>query len=218
LEALGGFHSLQYRENDTYRSSLGINGTVSWQRIASKSTNAHASASAELTVGFPEVDWTALRFVYGWAALQYQGWARGYIEVGGGSACKIILHTDNILEIWLNDARVFGGDFYAFRRAPLVATLRPGRNTIEVRLIREIRSMGGTDSSITVTLDARLATHTLRILQNSAVLPDLVDGKLPSALGSVTVRNAGDEWIEICDCDSSEVPTHPRMPSYITQP
>jgi hypothetical protein len=173
----------------------------------SKSSNIHASSSAaaELTVTFPEVDWTALRSIYGWAALQYQGWARGHIDVSGGLTRKIILYTDNILEIWLNDVRVFGGDFYAFRRAPLVATLSPGRNVIEVRLVREIRSMGGADSSITVTLEAQLATNSLRILENSAIVPDLVDGKLPSAFASVTIRNEGEGWIEIGDCDSSQV-------------
>lgn len=218
MESLGGFHRLQYCENDTYLSSLGVNGIVSWQKIASKSTNTHASSSAELTVKFPEVDWTALRAVYGWAALQYQGWARGHIEVSGGLRRKIILYTDNILEIWLNDVRVFGGDFYAFRRAPLVATLSPGKNVIEVRLIREIRSMGGTDSSITVTLEAQLATNTLRILEHSAILPDLVNGKLPSAFASVTIRNEGEAWIEICDCDFSQVPAYPPTPSHTTRP
>jgi hypothetical protein len=144
--------------------------------------------------------------VYGWAGLQYQGWARGHLEVSGPLPRRIILYTDNVLEIWLNDLRVFGGDFYAFRRAPLVATLSPGRNVIDVRLVREIRSMGGLDSSVTVTLEAQVATNTLRVLENTAVLPDLIDGKLPSAFASVTVRNEGGSWIEMCDCDSTQVP------------
>ena len=143
--------------------------------------------------------------MYGWAALQYQGWARGYLEVGGPLPRRVLLFTDNILEVWLDDVRVFGGDFYAFRRAPLVVTLVPGSHVIDVRLIREIRSMGGADSSITVTLEAQVATNTLRILENTAVLPDLVDGKLPSAPASVTVRNEGESWIEMYHCDSTQV-------------
>lgn len=207
LEALGGFHSLQYHENDTFRSPLVTNGTLSWQQIVSKSTTTHASSSVELAINFPEVDWTTLRSVYGWAAIQYQGWARGHLDVSGALPRRIILFTDNVLEIWLNDVRVFGGDFYAFRRAPLIATLIPGRNLIEVRLIREIRSMGGEDSSVKVTLEAKLASNTLRILENSAILPDLVDGKLPSSFASITIRNEGESWIKMCDCDLAQVPT-----------
>jgi hypothetical protein len=209
LEALGGFHSLQYRENDTFRSPLVTNGTLSWQKIALKCTNTHVSSYVELTINFAEVDWTTLRSVYGWAALQYQGWARGHLDVSGAFPRRIILFTDNVLEIWLNDVRVFGGDFYGFRRAPLIATLIPGRNLIEVRLVREIRSMGGEDSYVKVTLEAQPATDTLRILENTAVLPDLIDGKLPSAFASITVRNEGERWVEMCDCDLAQVQSVP---------
>ena len=206
LEALGGFHGLQSNDNEIFRSPLSINGTVSWQRIASKYTNTDASSFVKLNVDFPEIDWASLRSVYGWAALQYQGWARGYLEVRGASPRRIVLFTDNILEIWVNEVHVFGGDFYAFRRAPLVVTLSPGRNMIDVRLVREVRSMGGAESSVTVSLEAQLSTNTLHILEKTAVLPDLVDGKLPSVSASVTVRNEGESWIELCGCDLTKVP------------
>jgi hypothetical protein len=211
LEAVGGFHSLHSNEKNTFSSPLSINGTVSWQIIASKSTQTHASSSVELTVDFPEVNWTTLRSVYGWAALQYQGWIRGSLEVRGASLRRVVLFTDNILELWVNDDHVFGGDYYAFRRAPLVVTLSPGRNVVEIRLIREIRSMGGVDASVTVALEAQIATNALHFIEEAAILPDLVDGKLPSRFASVTVRNEGDDWMELCDCELNQVPICPIL-------
>ena len=213
MEALGGFRNLQFNENDVFRSPLGINGTVSWHKLASKPTNTNGSSSSKLTISFPAVKWSSLRSVYGWAALQYQGWARGHLEVRGGSPCRITLFTDNVLEVWVNNKQFFGGDFYAFRRAPLVVTLRPGGNVIDVRLIREIRSMGGADSSVTVNLEAQVSTSTLRFLEATAILPDLIDGKLPSSFASITVRNEGEDWMELCDCDMGSVPTTRCYPS-----
>ena len=207
MEPLGGFRNLQFDENDVFRSPLGINGTVSWHKLASNPTSTDGSSSVKLTVGFPEVEWSSLRSVYGWAALQYQGWARGHLEVRGASPCRITLFTDNVLEVWVNNKQFYGGDFYAFRRAPLVVTLRPGGNVIDVRLIREIRSMGGADSSVTVNLEAQVSTDTLRFVEATAILPDLVDGKLPSGSASITVRNEGEDWMELCDCDMESVPT-----------
>jgi hypothetical protein len=215
LEAIGGFHNLHFDEKDTFRSPLGINGTVSWQKVASKSANTHASSSVKLTVNFPEVDWTTLRSVYGWAALQYQGWIRGSLEVRGASSRRVVLFTDNILEMWVNNDHVFGGDYYAFRRAPLIVTLSPGRNVIEIRLIREIRSMGAADATVTVTLEARIANNALHFLKEAAVLPDLVDGKLPSRFASVTVRNERDDWMELCNYELNQVPKCPILPSLI---
>lgn len=215
MEAIGGFHNLHFNEKNTFRSPLGINGTVSWQKVASKSTKTHASSSVELTVNFPEVDWTTLRSVYGWAALQYQGWIRGHLEVRGASLRRVVLFTDNILEMWVNDHHVFGGDFYTFRRAPLVITLSPGRNVVEIRLIREIRSMGGVDATMTVALEAQIANNALHFLEEAAILPDLVDGKLPSRFASVTVRNEGDDWMELYDCELNQAPICPIPPSLI---
>ena len=211
LEALGSFHSLQLEENDSFRSPLNINGTVSLQRIASECTNTNVSSSVKFAVSFPEVDWTSLRSAYGWAAFQYQGWARGHLDVRGSSSSRVVLFTDNILEVWVNEVHIFGGDFYSFRRAPLVVTLSPGKNVIDIRLVREIRSMGGADSSLKVGLEARLSTNSLHILESTAVLPDLVDGKLPSTFASVTVRNEGGNWLELCDCHLAEVPYHPNL-------
>ena len=147
--------------------------------------------------------------MYGWAALQYQGWARGLLDVRAALPRRIILFTDNILELRVDELDVFGGDFYTFRRAPLVVTLSPGRHVIDIRLVREIRSMGGADSAMTVSLEAQVSTNTLHFLADSAILPDLVDGKLASRVASVTVRNEGEDWMELCNGDLNSVPIMP---------
>ncbi len=105
----------------------------------------------------------------------------------------------------MNGVHFFGGDFYAFRRAPILITLPAGRNRVDVRLVRDVRSMGGDDISMTLSLDAHIATGTLRVLEDTVILPDLVDGHLPSALGSITVRNEADEFVELCGLGAPEV-------------
>ena len=167
-----------------------------------------------LTVVFPRTDWNRLQLVYGWAALQYQAWARGYVQVSGYQAQRISLFTDGVLEFWVNNEHYFGGDFYSFRRAPVVLTLLPGKNRIDVRLIRDVRLMGGNGSSMTVRLWAHALVRPVLIIHDSVLASDVVGGKLPSELASVVIRNQGDEWVEVIGCRTFEVLTsyQPRPP------
>ena len=84
------------------------------------------SANASLSVAYSNVDWDFLKVVYGWAAVQYQAWARGELHVGGNETQHLVLHTDTILEFWVDDQHYFGGDFYTYRKAPPVLHLQPG--------------------------------------------------------------------------------------------
>lgn len=72
-----GFRSLEYDETARFRSSIGLNGTVGWsEHTAHASHPDDAHGVVELSAGFPELehDWQFLQSVYGWAALQWQGW------------------------------------------------------------------------------------------------------------------------------------------------
>jgi hypothetical protein len=82
------------------------------------------SANASLSVAYSNVDWDFLKVVYGWAAVQYQAWARGELHVGGNETQHLVLHTDTILEFWVDDQHYFGGDFYTYRKAPPVLHLQ----------------------------------------------------------------------------------------------
>ena len=205
LEAFGGFRNLTFDESITFTSPLTLNGSVSWRTFPAISNVNGASTSVRLEERASRIDSAHLCSEFGWSVFQYEIWARGHLEIGGESPRRLVLFTDNILELWVNDVHFFGGDFYGFRRAPIVVTIPAGRNRVDVRLIRDVRSVGGADFVMTVGLDAHVASGTVHILDDSVILPDLVDGKLPSVLGSVTVRNEAEEWIEVCEMDRTQV-------------
>jgi hypothetical protein len=156
------------------------------------------TASIRLNFAFPAVDWAFQQSVYGWAALQYQAFARGFITVMGHDSCRVAFYSDNILELAVNDQPFFGGDFYGFRRAPVVLNLTPGDNRIDLRLILDVRDMGGVgEPSISVRLSVQLCSEILNVVEKSAVAPDLVNGKLTSSYASIIVRNESDDWVQI---------------------
>ena len=104
---------------------------MSWSLLhTDKITSSLEATVCDLTIGFPSIAWSFLQSVYGWSALQYQAWARGKIIVEARTQQKVVLYTDHILEFWIDDRPFYGGDFYAFRNAPLVLKLSPGEHQI----------------------------------------------------------------------------------------
>lgn len=109
LDFQGGFRALEYDNKISYPSSLASSGRVYWatHQLESSSTSENV-AEATLIVGFPNVDWPFLQSVYGWAALQYQAWTRGYLTVAADSAQSLIFYADNVLEFWVDGDHYFG--------------------------------------------------------------------------------------------------------------
>ena len=163
LEIHGGFHDLEYDPDATFRSSLTTNATTSWStREAQLSYERDEYSSAELDVAFPEVEWQWLRNTYGWAALQWQAWARGEIYVQHDNVETLTLNTYGILEYWIDDDHYFGGDFYSYGKVPVTLHLSQGVHRFDVRLIREIRSMGGVgEPNVNVKLELKRSLPSL---------------------------------------------------------
>ncbi|CAN9370486.1 unnamed protein product [Alternaria alternata] len=207
LEYYGGFRNLQYDPKATFRSSLPTNGTASWNVTQAVRTMSDAtSANASLSVAYSNVDWDFLKVVYGWAAVQYQAWARGELHVGGNETQHLVLHTDTILEFWVDDQHYFGGDFYTYRKAPPVLHLQPGSHRIDIRLARDVRAFGGIlEPTIDVVVDVQKAIGSLELAKPGILVSDVVDGKLASSIGSVYLRNTGEEEIEILSIQHSSV-------------
>lgn len=144
------------------------------------------------------MDWTFLQAVYGWAALQWQGWARGEILINATAPQIVNLYTDHVIEYAVDGIRHFGGDFYAYRKSPLVLTLDPGKHVVNLRLVRDVRAMGGIGPpSIDVDLELKAVAGDLEIGDGRVLVSDVVNGRLTAPYGSVTVRNNGKEWIEV---------------------
>lgn len=191
MEYYGGFPSLKPDSNATFRSSLALNGTVTWSTVKPISSDCNETFSeSDFIVSFPEVDFDFLQKIYGWAVLQYQAWARGSIIIHGSETQSIALYTDRVLEFWVDGQHHFGGDFYSYRRAPLVLHLEPGEHRIDVRLVRDVRAMGGIGApDIQITLRAQAFAPRLQLVAEKALLPDIVGGVLAGSFGSLTVRN-----------------------------
>jgi hypothetical protein len=193
-------------------SSLAPDGEAGWSNVA---TNASADgrdvASARLHVAYEHVDWAMLRGAYGWAGSQWQAWARGELVVEGGGervgARPVELWVEHALELCVDGRSVWGGDFFGFQRAPVVLWLVPGRHVVEIRLVRDVRSMGGVDvvPAVDVALEVREVDSVLTVREGSVLVSDVVDGRLPSPLATVSITNAGIEWIQVVDIVCNDV-------------
>ncbi|RMZ80312.1 hypothetical protein DV738_g2889, partial [Chaetothyriales sp. CBS 135597] len=207
-EAVWGADPLRVLDADsghaTYFSPLTRNATVDWEQHEFESSFDGQTATVHLSLSFEEVNWEFLRSIYGWAALQFQAWARSEIVYNGRDPVNILFEPTNVLEFTWNGQRVFGGDFFGFKRAPVVLRLLPGPNTVELRLVREVRAHGGwglpsADASIKLVL---VPDSSVIIVPGSLILPDIINGTVASEFASLVVCNTGPDTVEIVQVSS----------------
>ncbi|KAI9689335.1 MAG: hypothetical protein M1822_009986 [Bathelium mastoideum] len=193
LEYHGGFRSLEFDPEARFSSSLSPNGSVFWTNVNAEFSR-NQRAKTTISVAFPNVDWKFEQSVFGWAALQYQAWARGAIEVNAETRQTVALYTDRVLEFWIDGELFFGGDFYGLRRSPLVLHLDPGSHQLDIRLVRDVRAMGGGYDEhgprIEIDLELGIPPSPLQTV-TKVLLPDYVEGVLAGSLGSVSLQNTG---------------------------
>lgn len=154
---------------------------------------------------FDNVDWKSLQMVYGWAAFQYQAWARTTLTVS--SFMTISLQISNVLEFWIDSNHYFGGDFYDYNRAPAIVTLSPGVHQIDIRLIRDVRAMGGTyPPTIKSRMQVGWNLNHLTVVDHGRVLTaDVIDGMLASRFASVSLQNTGTRGWKVMSIISESV-------------
>ncbi len=215
MEYYGGFRNLKYDSNAKFPSAIAPNASALWSTIDANVSGTHEiTSTASLIVQFPSIDWKFLQDVYGWSALQYQAWARGYITIPDhipGNA-SWVLYSDAILEFWIDGRSQFGGDFYSRRKAPLVLHLGPGVHTLDVRLIRDVRAMGGLQPpTLQVGLELRRARAPLECADEMILVSDVVDGTLPSKYASITLRNNGKQALTVFSAEPLNVRFHPLL-------
>jgi len=186
---------------------LTTNGTVHWSHLQIESTSTdNGGCKTDLKVAFPDVDWNSLQSVYGWSALQWQGWARGTVFVDGDHAQTVKFYTDGVLEFWLDGEAYFGGDYYSFRKAPVVLVLKPGQHQLDVRLVRDGRVMGSVgEPNIVLRLEFMLVTEPIEVEPHRLLISDVIEGQLASPYASIPVRSTGVGDIEILEIVSTSV-------------
>ncbi|KAL4949940.1 hypothetical protein BDW69DRAFT_173260 [Aspergillus filifer] len=214
LEFWGGFQNLSFDEDAGFPSPLATDGLVRWSRVWANATNLGPRQSrAELVVAFPQIDWAFLQSIYGWSALQYQGWVRGHIRLQDSDYQSVALFTDGVLEILVDGQRYFGCDFYGYRKAPLTLDLAPGDHVIDLRLIRDVRALGGLGNPTTkLVVEAELRHGVLTVDERSLLTPESAGGRIGSPWLSINVQNNAAEWVEIMSLSSSNVCVHNNDP------
>lgn len=161
---------MSYDLNAAFNSALAANGHVKWDIVnAHVQGDSNRHGSVGLNMIFPEIDWTFMQSIYGWSALQSQAWARGSLTVIGSDPQTVALFTDGLLEFRVDGKRHFGGDYYSYRRAPIVLHLFSGQHVIDLRLIRDVRALGAIQQpNIEVLIEAKLSREWLDIDINIA--------------------------------------------------
>ncbi|CAG8597252.1 11501_t:CDS:2, partial [Dentiscutata heterogama] len=201
LEAYGGFRNLSFSKTQSFPSELADNGTVKWSTIM---------ANTDGSVGpihFKNLRWKFNRDPFGWAMNQFQMWARGYFELSDSDlkdkseSIPVLVQCQNIGDFYVDDQRLFG-DWYGYKNSWHVLYLRPGKRVINVRLVNEIRIFGG---NIPPDIQFQCFVRKLEfnqigamVLDNTALVPDLVNGFLAGSFASVAVLNTQEKfWITV---------------------
>ena len=132
------------------------------------------------------------------------------------STTTLALHTQGIIEFWLDGKHYFGGDMYSYGRAALSLHLTPATHRLDLRLVRDSRTHGAVGEP---TLEAKLRLEGRGPLVTpvvpergdgpfnpyaSALLPDMVDGSFVSPYASVALRNDAEHDAVVYSVTASE--------------
>ncbi|KAL3483735.1 hypothetical protein BJX62DRAFT_244625 [Aspergillus germanicus] len=217
LEYWGGFSNLSYDEEEEYNSPIAPGGTVKWGLVRSNVTSLRPDQSkTEIVISFPEVDWDFLQSIYGWSALQYQAWVRGTLYLNGPIDQTVAVFMDGVLEVSIDSRRHFGGDFYRYRRAPLILELAPGEHIIEFRLIRDVRALGGQGvPAVNMVFETQIQHEVLIVDESSLLISETTNRRLGSAWATVNVQSNTAEWVEIICISSPDITLVMEKPVHV---
>lgn len=157
-------------------------------------------------MSFPEVNWKFLQSVYGWSGLQYQAWARGFLEVRQPNGQTIAIFASGLLEFSVDSKRHFGGDFYNHHQVPVILYLSQGQHAVDLRLIRDVRAMGATgEPNIAVGVEVEERPGLISIDQESLLVSDTTQERLGSGWASINVQNNMAEGMKVLSVASPDV-------------
>jgi hypothetical protein len=126
--------------------------------------------------------------------------------LSGPNHQAVAIFTDGILELTIDGQRHFGGDFYSYRRAPLILNIAPGEHLVELRLLRDVRALGGQgDPTINVVVEIEIRHSMLNIAEQSLLIPEATGWRLGSTWASINVQNNAPEWVEVLSIYSPNV-------------
>src|SRR5439155_11002301 len=112
----------------------------------------------------------------------------------------ILIQCYNIGDFYIDGERLFG-DWYGYKSSWHVMYLEPGEHTINVRIVNEIRIFGGRlPPNVNFHCILRrlniLSDFGVKLLDNTIVVPDLVNGNLTGEYMSIALLNTlENSWI-----------------------
>jgi len=200
LEYYGGFSNITSESHPRIASSLPMKGMAVWKDVNVTTSISSYGVTANLKVCFPEVNWRFLKQIYGWSITQWQGWIRGHMFVNKiltensydyDGLQSFLLYAKQVIEVVIDGQRHWGGDLFSYKRSPLVLWLSPGKHLIELRLVRDVRSMGGIDDnpSIDVALELNLSFNHVEIHNQCSIIPEVVNHVFSGQYGSMSITN-----------------------------
>ena len=118
--------------------------------------------------------------------------------VHGESETSILLDIENVLEFWVDSDHYFGGDYYAYCRAPIVLRLDPGAHVLNVRLVRDVRLFGAQSTpDLSINFVARVLGEHLYLNSAKCVMPDTVKGRPVGDGLSISLTNTSFGRIDV---------------------
>lgn len=197
----GGFQNITYSSNAVYVSALGRGAAISWSK---------ANLDGEtLRFEFKDViNWQEQQAIYGWAGLQFQAWARGWIEVEELSRVKV--EVSGAVEFFIGSQK-FLGDVYGYNTAPVLVSIPKGRTRIDIMVAGDIRATGGKlPPSIKTVVRVLAAQEGLTLDERSWKIPDAVpggegEGIFAGEFGTISVMNEGFILVDIIAIEGANV-------------
>ena len=105
------------------------------------------------------------------------------------------MNVTNVLEYWIDGNHYFGGDYYEYRRAPVLLHLEPGVHILNIRLVRDVRLFGAQNSVLSIQVEARLVEEPLLVDIQHCIFPETVKGKPAGSYLSLPVTNASESLL-----------------------
>eukprot|EP01104_Vermistella_antarctica_P015898 TRINITY_DN5317_c0_g1_i2.p1 TRINITY_DN5317_c0_g1~~TRINITY_DN5317_c0_g1_i2.p1 ORF type:complete len:466 (+),score=62.11 TRINITY_DN5317_c0_g1_i2:53-1399(+) len=183
------------RSSPSFPSELGVNGTVTWSTWSMNN-------ESEVFISFDHLyKESFLQEPYGWAVLEWQGWAVANVTVVNSST--YLLQCEGVHEMYLGTTR-YPCDFYSLGTLYTPVMLGAGVHTARVHAVSDIRTGGNTDNvTFTMKLHDSLPSATpttneitfssssvsIVVIPNSIVSPSIVNGSWASPFLSVSIVN-----------------------------
>ncbi|KAJ3377818.1 hypothetical protein HDU84_008182 [Entophlyctis sp. JEL0112] len=188
LSAYGGFETIPFSDVDRYPSELADEGFVRWFKIP---TNKDQTVGP---ISYSNVRWEFNQGPFGWTSLHHATYFRGKFNVTNSGI--YIVNFDHVVSFKIDD-KAYVGNVYGYKHAsgtPIY--LEQGEHIIFVCAVMDVRLFGGqVPPQVLFTgkfqpVDQNTPSRNILVLDEDAIVPELLDEKLITPFFSITVMNS----------------------------